>query len=250
MVNEEQPILQSFGHCPTCNQDVEFTSYKPWLRDYFTCSNCGSIPRERALMQVIDTYFPDWRDSIIHESSPGGRGASKRLAMECSYYVPSQYYPDKPLGSIIQGIRCENLETLSFADESIDLHITQDVLEHVFDPLKVFREIKRTLKPGGMHIFTVPLVRKDKPSRRRAKISNDEIIYLEPEDYHGNPVGNGRSLVTIDWGYDICMHIFKSSGLFTQMIYIDDLTKGIRAKYIEVLVTIKSGSTENKNLML
>ena len=140
--------------------------------------------------------------------------------------------------------RCENLEALSFADESIDLHITQDVLEHVFHPSKVFKEIARTLKPGGMHICTVPLVNKCMPSKLRARINNNEIVYLEPEKYHGNPVGDGKSLVTIDWGFDICRHIFESSGLFTHIVYIDDLSKGIRAEYIEVLVTIKPQSSE------
>jgi SAM-dependent methyltransferase len=128
---------------------------------------------------------------------------------------------------------------MSFDNESIDLHITQDVLEHVFHPSKVFKETARTLKPGGMHIFTVPLVNKAFPSRLRACVTNKDIVYLEPEAYHGNPLGNGKSLVTLDWGYDICQHIFNACGLFTQLIHIDDLSKGIRAEYIEVLVTLK-----------
>jgi SAM-dependent methyltransferase len=113
-------------------------------------------------MLTIDTYFPGWRSLIIHESSPGCRGASCRLARECSRYVPSQFFPDRELGSMVGNSRCENLEALTFDDDSIDLHVTQDVLEHVFDPSRVFSEIARTLKPGGAHVFTVPLVNKDK----------------------------------------------------------------------------------------
>jgi len=240
-------VLKSFGHCSTCDSEVDFVAYDAWLRDHFVCSNCGSIPRERALMHVIDTYFPKWRDSIIHESSPGNRGASMRLAKECSHYIPSQFFSDHSPGSIVEGMRCENLEALTFANETIDLHITQDVLEHVFHPSKVFSEIARTLKPGGMHIFTVPLVNKSNASKRRARINNDEIMYLEPEIYHGNPIGDGRSLVTVDWGFDISQHIFDSSGLFTQLIHIDDLSRGIRAEYIEVLITIKPSLIEQKN---
>jgi len=232
-------VLRSSGHCSTCNEDVEFIAHFDWLRDHFLCSNCGSIPRERALMEVINTYYPNWKDSIIHESSPGNRGASVRLAQECSNYIPSQYFPEHALGSVVNGMRCENLEALSFSDESIDLHVTQDVMEHLFHPSEAFSEIARTLKPGGMHIFTVPIVNKYNPSKLRAKLNNEKIIYLEEEAYHGNPVGDGKSLVTVDWGFDICQHIFKSCGLFTQIIYIDDINKGIRAEYIEVLVTFK-----------
>jgi SAM-dependent methyltransferase len=190
-------------------------------------------------MLTIEQYLPNWRSLTIHESSPGDRGASRRLSEECSHYIPSQYFSDHEPGSIVGEFRCENLEALTFADESIDLHVTQDVLEHVYHPSNVFKEIARTLKPGGMHICTVPLVNKGKPSKLRAQIENNEIVYLEPEQYHGNPVGDGRSLVTVDWGFDICRHIFKSSDLFTYLIHIDDLSKGIRAEYIEVMVSVK-----------
>jgi hypothetical protein len=233
------PVFQSSGHCPACNRESDFLAREAWLRDHFVCSRCGSLPRERALMVVIEQFYPGWREAVIHESSPSDRGTSLRLAKECPRYIASQYFPDRTPGSLIHHVRCENLEALSFADESIDLHISQDVFEHVFHPRKAFKEIARTLRPGGMHIFTVPLVNKDKPSIRRARIDNGNITHLAPEQYHGNPVGNGKSLVTMDWGFDIARHIFESTGLFTHIVHIDDLSRGIRAEYIEVLVTIK-----------
>lgn len=248
-LNTTVGILRSPGYCFTCDREVEFISEHPWLRDHFICSNCGSIPRERALMYVLETFYPNWRDAFIHESSPGGRGASIRLARECANYIPSQYFPGSAPGSRIRGTRCENLEALSFDNESIDLHITQDVLEHVFHPSRVFKEIARTLKPGGLHIFTVPLVNKTSPSKLRASLNKGSIVYNEPEVYHGNPVGDGKSLVTVDWGYDICWHIFNACGLFTYLIHIDDLSKGIRAEYIEVLVTFKPAATNPVSLI-
>jgi SAM-dependent methyltransferase len=243
-------VFKSSGYCSTCERDVDFLAHSTWFRDHFVCSNCGSIPRERALMVVIDTYFPGWRSAVVHESSPGGRGASARLAKECEQYIPTQYFPDQLAGSIVNGVRCENLEALSFADESVDLHITQDVLEHVFHPSKVFSEIARTLKPGGMHIFTVPLVNKMNASKMRVQLeATGAITHIEPESYHGNPVGDGRALVTVDWGFDICRHIFEASGLFTQLIHIDDVSRGIRAEYIEVLVTLKPITSEKAGLI-
>lgn len=164
-----------------------------------------------------------------------------RLSQECSQYIPSQFFSDRERGSITGRLRCENLEALTFADESIDLHVTQDVLEHVFHPSKVFSEIARTLKPGGAHIFTVPIVNKHKPSALRARVDDGgQISYIEPPIYHGNPISDKGSLVTVDWGFDICRYIFNSCGLFTHIFQIDDLSKGIRAEYIEVLITVKS----------
>ncbi len=233
-------ILESHGHCSTCNQDVSFVAKNTWLRDHFLCTKCCSIPRERALMQVIEQFYPDWRYVVIHETSPSNRGASVRLAKECKNYIPSQFFVDKKLGAVHNGMRCDNFESLTFEDESVDLHISQDVMEHIFHPDRAFKEIARTLKLGGAHIFTVPLVNKIKASKFRAKMAADgSIEHIQKPVYHGNPIDSHGSLVTMDWGYDIVKYVFDTTGLFTYMLYIDDLSKGIRAEYIEVLVTVK-----------
>jgi transcription initiation factor TFIIIB Brf1 subunit/transcription initiation factor TFIIB len=232
-------VLSSSGHCPTCNSQAEFVAYNEWLRDYFVCRTCGSIPRERALMHVIELFYPAWRNAVIHESSPSPRGASTRLANECARYMPSQFFLTERLGSLVNGMRCEDLENLTFANDSIDLHVSQDVIEHVYDPPKAFGEIARTLKPGGMHIFTTPLVNKHQKSLVRAQRINGQIQHFAPESYHDNPIGDGRSLVTVDWGFDICDQIHKASGLYTHVVLIDDMSRGIRAEFNEVLVSIK-----------
>lgn len=240
LVSTKMVILESHGVCPTCCQQVTFRAENDWLRDHFICLGCGSIPRERALMATILRYYPNWRELTIHESSPALRGASHRLATECFHYIPTQYFPNVKPGSLLNNVRCENLEALTFDDESIDLHVTQDVIEHVFDFKAAFKEIARTLRPGGAHIFTVPLLNKFNPSSFRAKkTSSGKIEYLSEPVYHGNPISDDGSLVTVDWGYDIGQHIFNASGLFTDFIVIDDLAQGIRAEYIEVLVTKK-----------
>jgi SAM-dependent methyltransferase len=232
--------LSSRGTCPICKNHVRFVADDPWLRDHFICPNCRSIPRERALMAVIDRLFPNWPSLSIHESSPGGRGASVRIASEANSYIPSQFFPDESSGSVIRGYRNENLESLSFDDASLDLHITQDVMEHVFDASQVFREIARTLRPGGAHVFTVPIVLEGQSSRRRAeRLPDGSINHLLPAQYHGNPVNDMGSLVTIDWGDDICQVIAHASGMSTEVYVIDDLSRGIRAKYIEVFVSRK-----------
>ena len=192
-------------------------------------------------MHVIQTRYPNWRDLTIHESSPGNRGASVKLAQQCPSYMASQYDPQLGFGNthLNAGYRSENLENQTFPDKAFDLVVTQDVFEHIFDAPAAFMEIARTLKPGGAHIFTTPLVNKDKPSERRASISDAGIVYHHPPEYHGNPVSVEGSLVTWHWGEDIVTHIKNVSGLDTQVIALDDLKMGIRAEYIEVLVTTR-----------
>ena len=87
-----------------------------------------------------------------------------------------------------------------------------------------------------------PVVRGSEPSRRRCVRQLDgSAVHMLPLEYHGNPVESRGSLVTMDWGYDICAAISAASGLHTEMHHIDDLSMGIRAKHIEVRVSRKTG---------
>ncbi len=239
-MSEGQPFFSSEGFCPICEKDVLFTAQFSWFRDHLKCSGCGSVPRERALMAVIAERFPDYCGLDIHESSPGGRGVSSKLSEQCKGYTSSHFFPGSPLGEINRtyGSRCENLERLTYPDNSFDLFITQDVLEHVFEPGSVFKEIARVLRPGGAHIFTVPLINKwNRSACRATRTSDGRIQHLLPAEYHGNPVDENGSLVTFDWGYDICRDIFDHSAMSTVIIRIEDIHRGIRAEYIEVLAS-------------
>jgi SAM-dependent methyltransferase len=234
-------MFRNYGYCPCCTSTTEFVARQEWWRDHYVCTRCQCIPRERATMYCLDKFFPAWKDQVVHESSPGARGASVRLKKECSQYLPSQFFPGVLPGSDHLGNRCEDLEALTFADHSIDLHVTQDVFEHLFDPARAFQEIARTLRPGGAHIFTTPLVNKEQATQvcaRRGPGGEVEQL-IHPPEYHGNPVSDQGSLVTVRWGYDIVRHIHQACGLFTEMIYLDSLEMGIRAEYIEVLITRK-----------
>ena len=62
---------------------------------------------------------------------------------------------------------------------------------------------------------------------------------VNPPEYHANPVSDKGSLVTVRWGYDITNYVFKESGLFTEVFFVDALELGIRAEYIEVLISRK-----------
>lgn len=235
-------VFEHDGWCPICEREVTFRASHEWFRDHLICSGCKSIPRERALFKVLKEYFPNYRDLAIHESSPGGRGASIKLYSECKGYSASHYYPDVTRGEIHpkSGYRCEDLEQMTFPDSSFDIFVTQDVMEHIFRPKEAFLEVARVLKPGGAHIFTAPLINKTKKSECWASRSDSgEVIYHHPAEYHGNPVDEKGALVTMHWGYDIANYIVESSNMPTVIIVIDNIDLGIRAEYIDVIVSCK-----------
>jgi SAM-dependent methyltransferase len=47
-------------------------------------------------------------------------------------------------------------EEIPFDDEAFDLVFCDNVLEHLPDPIQVFRQVWRTLKPGGIFLFKTP----------------------------------------------------------------------------------------------
>lgn len=245
-------VYEVSGYCPICEDDVTFSArgdeevekekMPVWLRGALKCPACSSVPRERAFARILKRMKPNWREVAIHESSPVMRGMSVKLKRECPGYVVSQYSTDFPFGEKhpTAGWRNENLEAQTFADETFDVVASLDVFEHLFHPGRAAREIARTLKPGGLCIMTVPVVRPWKDIVRRAALIDGEIVHLLPESYHGNPVGDGRALVTIDWSYGVGAYLTKHSGLPFAVHVIDDMSMGIRDPFNVVLTAVKS----------
>lgn len=239
-VLQPEIIYSRQGWCPICEKSVEFTARQPWYRDHLLCSGCGSIPRERALALVLSRHFPDWRSLTIHESSPGGRGLSVKLSAECRGYMPSQYFPGKSPGAVFSGFRNENLEHQTLETGSLDLVITQDVMEHVNDPAKVFAEISRTLKPSGAYLFTTPTYKDLVSTQRRATYHADGTIeYLAEPEYHGNPIDNQGSLVTYHFGHDLVQLAAEWSSMDVEVIRFCSPSFGIIGEFTEVYVVSK-----------
>ncbi|CAI9410588.1 class I SAM-dependent methyltransferase [Nocardioides sp. T2.26MG-1] len=230
-------VYEAAGHCPICEADARFTSVSSWYREDLVCSGCGSVPRERALALVLSRSFRGWRRARIHESSPAQRGISPKLARECRRYLPTQFFPTEPLGATVQGFRNENLERQTFADDSFDLVITLDVMEHVNEPDQVLREVARTLAPGGSYVFTVPTYKAEVESERRARYLPDgSLEHLAAPEYHGNPVDDHGSLVTFRYGYDLPELIHQWSGLDVHVVRFHDHHHGILGEMTEVYV--------------
>lgn len=234
--NVDKSKKSNSGYCHCCRQETIFTAYGEWLRDTYVCGKCGSIPRQRALQHILDKYFADWQSLSIHESSP----SNAHISQYCENYSSSQYLDGVAQGAENNGVRCENLEELTFSDETFDLVITQDVMEHVFTPKMAFNSIMRVTKPGGAHVFTAPKHRGLKNSYPRIKVTENGVVHLMKPDYHGNPVGDGRALVTWDYGDDFESLITEWTGIPIQTYITRDTSLGLDGEYLEVFVQKKA----------
>lgn len=226
------------GYCYVCGKKTLFAEYGPALRDSYACVRCNSRPRQRALMKVLDEQFPAWRSLSIYESSPSGP-CSARLNKHCQNYDKSQYFEDLPQGKSKNGFRCENLEELTMADCSYDLVITQDVFEHVLNPRKAFAEVARVLKPGGAHVFTVPMFDQAATVVCAEDGGGGGIRHLKEPSYHRNPVDPNGSLVVTEWGRDLLEIITQCSNLNSEVILCRDRKLGLDGRLLEVIVSTR-----------
>lgn len=242
-LNLDKAVKVYGGVCPVCKEKTLFISYHYWLRDHYKCIFCRSIPRHRALMKVLEEEVPEWRKVKIHESSPSG-STFHVFKQSCAGYTYSYWYEAKSLGaSLGYGVTNQNLENLTFEDETFDVFITQDVLEHVNDPEKVFIEIARTLKKGGVHIFTTPMYPFKKTTPRIRMEGNTRKLVLPPI-YHGNPISQEGSLVTFEWGgYDFLKMIDEKTGMESRVVEFpnsrENFENGLEGDFLQVIVSKK-----------
>ncbi|MCY9872551.1 class I SAM-dependent methyltransferase [Vibrio barjaei] len=231
-------LAHSKGYCHCCCTVSDFSSTDVWLRDHFVCHNCGSSPRERNFVRTLDELIPAWKNKIIHESSPSVSGGSFSTL---DNYSASYFLPERSLGEIISpSCTVQNLEKLTFEDDSFDLFFTQDVMEHVFNPQRAFNEILRVIKPGGWHIFSTLRHVTQRCSKQRAKLVGGSVIHIKEPIYHGNPVDDKGALVTYDWGRDFEKLVYKWTGCELKTFNKSDSSRGIAGAMFETFAMQKN----------
>jgi SAM-dependent methyltransferase len=85
--------------------------------------------------------------------------------------------------SLLEG----SAENLPFADHSLDVVMTTDVIHHIGDRDAYFRQAARVLKPGG-HIVTVTDSHDDIPRRRPLSSHFPETVDVELRRYPPVPL--------------------------------------------------------------
>ena len=235
------------GFCPICGRDTVFTKTSKNLRETFLCACCRSSSRNRFVAKVLQDLFhvpPPYSlhkliqmrpDLSVYETA--SYGPIHDVLKDLKGYIRSEYFYDVPLGSCNKkGIRCENIEALTFPDGVFNLVISQDVFEHVRLYEKGFQEISRVLKKGGLHVFTVPF-NPFQNTFKRIEVQNNKEIPMAPKVYHGDPVRGG--LVYTDFGMDLPDHLSRF-GFSTEIHWCSGLDSAYYAIYwICVIVSRK-----------
>lgn len=186
--------------CPLCSHrlQVRISNDEMGVR----CTHCGASPVTQSIVAVIRAECPDLAAVSAYELS--SRGALVDwLAARVGQLATSEYFPGAAPGSSVRGVRCEDVQRLSFADAVFDLCTSTEVFEHVADDHAGFSELRRVLRPGGKFIFTVPLGGAER-TVERARTLDGRVVHLLEAEYHGDPYSPGtRVLCMRNYGNDI-----------------------------------------------
>jgi SAM-dependent methyltransferase len=124
------------------------------------------------------------------------------------FYTSSMYTPERPFGELIKPkIVNVDLQAMPFPDNSYDIVLTSDVMEHVRRDDAAYREIYRCLKPGGHYVFTVPYVPGWPANQIRVDGSGAEDVYLMEKQYHGDLMNNNGILVYRIYGRELIVQL-------------------------------------------
>ncbi|NTV51679.1 MAG: class I SAM-dependent methyltransferase [Candidatus Firestonebacteria bacterium] len=195
------------GFCEVCEKQTLF--YMDWnfsdqqtpnYRERLVCPSCLLNNRQRWVMTylkcALKVLAPTPAVYLFEQTTPFYRWAASRLSNTA--LIGSEYlgFAAQP-GSLINGIRHEDAMNLSFADASLDVIVSNDVLEHVPVYERALEESARVLREKGKLIFSIPFYTNRDETSPRARLEHNAVKLLLPAEYHG------PCLVFHDFGWDL-----------------------------------------------
>lgn len=189
-----------FGACPFCGRTVLLRLARDELA--LRCLRCGASAVHLSLGWAVRVQVGPLRGLEVCELSARGPLAAF-LRREKAAVSLSEYVEGAAPGELRGGVRCEDVQRLSYADAAFHLCTSTEVLEHVPSDAAAFAELRRVLRPGGVLLFTVPLGEQP-TTRERARLREGRVEHLLPPSYHGDPLRPDVGILCYrDYGRDI-----------------------------------------------
>lgn len=186
-ISEDATLFRE-ARCSTCGASIRNSDISKYLLKELNCEDflLNNISDKINAIKILNTCSSGY----IHEKLKA-----------CPGYVASEYFDGIDSGAYQNGVLCVNLCNIPFDDNYFDIVISEDVFEHIRDYKSAFDEVRRVLKKGGKHLFTIPL---HEGRKTISRIGNPNKIY------HGDPIRSQEGcIVYTDFGSDIMEHLNK-----------------------------------------
>lgn len=193
----------------------------------------GVPARGRAVMMCIDQFRYRYRDGLPSiYSAEAVTPFAMRMRSIFPRFLGSEYMDSPEVAKELFPIPNEDLQRLSFPSASFDMIVTNEVLEHVPDIDRALAEMYRVLKPGGVHVGTVPFSYLDELGTKRAVLGEDgQVLHLLEPQYHGDPMSDKGVLVFEIPSWDILGRARKAGFRDAYIKFIISSRYGIVAEY-------------------
>lgn len=206
------------GYCVYCHHKTKFQisvglflGENVHLREGLVCKRCGLRNRQRLLYKAIEDFCGGLHGLRGKKIYVAERLSDfyVRLAERVPNLTGSEYLnPALKSGEVRRignlNIMHQDLHNTSFDDNSFDIVVHADVLEHVAGYGKALSESFRIIAPGGATIFTMPFLHDRYEHEIRATLSTNGVItHHLPAGYHGNPLDPAGSLVYQTCGWQL-----------------------------------------------
>jgi len=230
-------VAMAFGYCPTCSRTllVRLQLTPIGVR----CIRCHGSAIHMSIGTVLTDLLKERHRPSVYELSARGpliqflRGQGVDLTC-------SEYFDDLPPGQWRGGVQCQDVQQLTYPDQSFDVCTSTEVFEHVPEDQKGFREIHRVLKPGGSFVFTVPLS-EQLHTVERAKLEKGKLKHVLSPVYHGDRQRGWRSVLCFrDYGRDIMQRLLGAN--FTSAEIVEPIANRWWGLGVPVIVARKSAT--------
>lgn len=121
-------------------------------------NNLESFIVRKEILKAVENLIPQLKGKVL--DSGCGSMPYKKIILS-NDKVESYIGLDIESGLNYENVKADFLwdgTTMPFDNESFDVVVSTEVLEHVPSPDEYLLEIKRVLKPGGIFFFTVPFL--------------------------------------------------------------------------------------------
>jgi SAM-dependent methyltransferase len=162
------------------------------------CTLCGANLRSVALASAIRTAVGTTLTLAEFATTPE---ADRLAVLEINEAGTLSPVLRQISGHILAAYPAVDIHTMPYSDDTFDLVVHSDTLEHVANPIQALEECRRVLRPGGTLCFTIPTI-VERLSRSRVGL---------PKSYHGSEEKSADDCVVYtEFGADMWTYVLRA----------------------------------------